>query len=305
MNLQQLRYFLEAADTGSFTLAARRLHVAQPSLSQQIRALEAELGGELIERLPRVLRLTAAGEAFLPKARAAVRAADDAAGLARRAIAAGPDNICLAVTPAIAPRLIAAALVRCAAGDGPQRDVCWRDYDSQARAEEKVANNGVGTVGLGVRPATWSGPVVALSHDDFVVAGPPEDELAGLHEPIALGALAERTWIGIEPEREGSDIVDAAYAAAGFLPREPHRAGSAATALQLVAAGLGLALVPRAALVDGSRVAVVELEQPPRRELVAFTDQPWTPAAIEFLTALTAVMADDAFSELALDAVAR
>ncbi len=290
MTLHQLRYFLATVDTGSFTLAARQLHIAQPSLSQQIRALEAELGGELVERLPRGLRLTAAGKAFLPKARAAVRAADEAAGLARRAIAAGPDSIGLSVAPAFAPHLIAEALVRCAA-DGTQRDVCWHEYDSQARAEQKVADDGVGTIGLGLRPADWTGPMLDLGQDDFVVAAPPDDELAGLEEPIALSALAERIWVGVDRDDDERDLVAAAYATAGFAPDERHVASRAAPALRLVAAGLGLALVPRAALVDGVRVAVVALERPPRRDLVAFTEQSWTPAAIEFLSALTTVMA--------------
>src|SRR5882672_222310 len=83
MNLRQLRYFTAIADERSFTRAAEQLLVAQPSLSQQIKSLEAELGGQLLERLPTGVRLTAAGQAFLPEARAAVRHADRAAQQAR------------------------------------------------------------------------------------------------------------------------------------------------------------------------------------------------------------------------------
>ena len=72
MNLRQLRYILAIADEGSFTRAAERLFVAQPSLSQQIKSLERELGGPLLERLPKGVRLTTAGKAFIPEARAAV-----------------------------------------------------------------------------------------------------------------------------------------------------------------------------------------------------------------------------------------
>src|SRR5215216_2386599 len=75
MTLRQLSYVLAVADAGSFTEAARRLHVAQPSLSQQIRALEEELGGRLLERPPRPVRLTAAGRAFVAEARPAVSTA--------------------------------------------------------------------------------------------------------------------------------------------------------------------------------------------------------------------------------------
>src|SRR5919204_6140091 len=86
MNLRQLECFVAVAEEGSFTKAARRLQLSQPSLSQQIRALEADLGGELIERLPRGIRLTAAGKAFIPEAQAAVRAAERAGVAARMAL---------------------------------------------------------------------------------------------------------------------------------------------------------------------------------------------------------------------------
>ena len=86
MNLRQLQYFLAIADEGSFTRASERLRVAQPSLSQQIKSLEQELGGPLLERLPKGVRLTAAGNAFLTEARAAVTHAGRATRSARSAL---------------------------------------------------------------------------------------------------------------------------------------------------------------------------------------------------------------------------
>src|SRR6267378_6844074 len=86
MNLRQLHYVVVIADEGSFTRAAARLLVAQPSLSQQIKALEQELGGPLLERLPKGVRLTAAGKAFLPEAQAAVTHAERAQRNARSAL---------------------------------------------------------------------------------------------------------------------------------------------------------------------------------------------------------------------------
>jgi DNA-binding transcriptional LysR family regulator len=67
MNLGQLRYFLTIADEGSFTRAAEQLLVAQPSLFQQIKALEHELGGPLLERLPKGVRLTAPARRSCPR----------------------------------------------------------------------------------------------------------------------------------------------------------------------------------------------------------------------------------------------
>jgi DNA-binding transcriptional LysR family regulator len=76
MNLRQLTCFVAVVDEGSFTRAARAIGIAQPSLSQHIRALEEDLDGRLIERLPRGIALTPAGRALLPEARAAVRAVE-------------------------------------------------------------------------------------------------------------------------------------------------------------------------------------------------------------------------------------
>ena len=74
MEVHQLRYFRAVARTGNFTQAAKQERVSQPSLSQHIRALEEELGGAVLERLPRGIALTPAGRTLLPEARAALRA---------------------------------------------------------------------------------------------------------------------------------------------------------------------------------------------------------------------------------------
>src|SRR6266496_355736 len=85
MELRHLRYFVSVAEQGSFVHAARRLRVAQPALSKQIRDLEGELGVQLFERLPRGVHLTRAGEAFLAHARMTLEAAARAVASARDA----------------------------------------------------------------------------------------------------------------------------------------------------------------------------------------------------------------------------
>jgi LysR family transcriptional regulator, hca operon transcriptional activator len=86
MELRHLRYFIAVAEEGSLTLAAhKRLHTAQPSLSRQIRALEKELGAQLITRSAHGIELTAAGRAFLDHARLAVAQAEAAKEAVRRA----------------------------------------------------------------------------------------------------------------------------------------------------------------------------------------------------------------------------
>ena len=103
MELQQLRYFCAIADTGSFTRAAQRTHVSQPSLSQQIRKLEDELGARLLDRLGRRVQLTELGQSFLPHARAVLRDLEAARSdvIERKTSISGP--ISVGVIPTIAP----------------------------------------------------------------------------------------------------------------------------------------------------------------------------------------------------------
>src|SRR5690349_10645699 len=82
--LRQLEYFVTVVDESSFTKAAELLHVTQPALSHQIRALERSAGGPLLERLPKNLRLTPTGRAMLPHARAALADAERARCAARQ-----------------------------------------------------------------------------------------------------------------------------------------------------------------------------------------------------------------------------
>jgi DNA-binding transcriptional LysR family regulator len=95
LDLRLVRYFTVVAEHLHFGRAAVALHLAQPSLSRQIRRLEEQLGARLLDRTPQGTRLTAAGAAFLPDARALLRAAARAAARTRTAARAGravPDD---------------------------------------------------------------------------------------------------------------------------------------------------------------------------------------------------------------------
>src|SRR5438270_5352522 len=84
VTLRQVSYFVTVAEAGSFTVAARKLRIAQPSLSQQVQALERDIGAILLERTSRGVRLTTAGREVLPEARAMLAAAQRARMAARQ-----------------------------------------------------------------------------------------------------------------------------------------------------------------------------------------------------------------------------
>src|SRR5260370_31315190 len=100
MELHQLRYFCAIAETGNFSRAAQQSHVSQPSLSQQIRKLEDELGARLFDRLGRTVRLTELGRVFLPRARAVLRdlAAPRSDVVGRKPSISGPVSVGLIPT---------------------------------------------------------------------------------------------------------------------------------------------------------------------------------------------------------------
>ncbi|MCP9969357.1 LysR family transcriptional regulator [Actinomadura madurae] len=118
LSLRQLQYLVTVVDEGSFTRAAEALHVTQPALSHQIRALERAAGAPLLERLPRAVGLTPAGRAMLPHARAALSDAERAESAVRQA-AASPRGNCASRRSTRSAS--ACCLPRCAPGAGGTR----------------------------------------------------------------------------------------------------------------------------------------------------------------------------------------
>src|SRR5918996_749749 len=230
MNLRQLVCFLAVAEEGSFTRGAERVGIAQPSLSQQIRGLETELGGLLIERLPRGIALTPAGRAFLPEARAAVQAAERAARSARSALGLDGGELAVATVRSVAIGILPTSLQRWHERN-PGISVRLHEYRHRRLLEEDV-RRGVGDVAVGPRPASWNGPLVSLGHERFVIVLSQTDE------------LADREWVLFEPGFGLAEVVAAACGRAGFQPRASVRTAQSEAAARLAAAGLGPALVP-------------------------------------------------------------
>src|SRR3954468_11422115 len=165
VNLQQLRYFLAIADEGSFTRAAQRLFVAQPSLSQQMKSLEQELGGPLLERLPTGVRLTAAGNAFVTEARAAVTHAERAARNARSALGLEAGELEVATVTSVAFGVLPPAF-ELWHDRYPATTLVLREFQHR-RALDDAVRAGAGDIAVGPRPAQWAGPVVGLGWEEF------------------------------------------------------------------------------------------------------------------------------------------
>lgn len=283
INLRQLSTFLAVVEEGSFTRAARRLHISQPSLSQQIRALESELGGPVVERLPRGVRLTAAGRALLADAQATVRASERAAASARRALGLEAGELEVATLLSMAIGILPAAATRWREAH-PGISIRMHEYTHPNLLEDAV-RAGVADIAVGPTPLAWEGPAEPLGWEEIVVILPPNDPLAG-RQRIALEALADRAWVLFPPGHGLMDVVAVACRRAGFSPRAAVRTTQVEAAARLVAAGIGPSMVPDNVLPPAPALHVARLDPPVLRELAAYTRTEWSPLSSAFLEAL-------------------
>src|SRR5215217_8468544 len=166
MTLRQLEYLVAVVDEGSFGRAALELYVSQPTLSQQIRALEAEIGGPLVERLARGVRATPTGEAFLPAARAALAAAERARRSARMVLGLEAGELEIATVGTVAVGLLPPVLRRWRPRH-PGRTVRLHEHRDGPSLAEAVAQGGA-DLGIGPRPGEWTGPLESLGWEELV-----------------------------------------------------------------------------------------------------------------------------------------
>jgi DNA-binding transcriptional LysR family regulator len=285
VRIPQLQYFLAVVDEGSFTKAAVRLSVAQPSLSQQIAALEKDVGGRLLERMPRGVRLTNAGRAFEPEARAAVAAVARARRAVRTTLDLHGGELEIATVLSVASGLLPPVISRWHSAH-PGVTIGLREFRHKDALEDAVLD-GVGDLAIGPRPLHWTGPVVSLGFERFVIVLPENDPLATL-DRIKLSMLADRDWVLFEREHGLSELVDAICAAAGFTPRGSVRTSQSDACARLAASGIGPALLPANVVPPGLKAAVVNVDPPLVREQTVYARGELTNMAQSFIQALRA-----------------
>ncbi|WP_367130811.1 LysR family transcriptional regulator [Saccharothrix sp. HUAS TT1] len=281
MTLRQFEYLVTVVDEGSFTRAAELLHVTQPALSHQIRALERAVGAQLLDRLPRTVRLTPAGRAWLPHARAALAEAERALTAARRTAGLEYGELRVATLYSLTLGVLPPVLRRWRA---EHPDVRIRLFEHRHADELREAMaEGQADLALGPEPANWVGFRQALGEEEFVVVLPPDTHH---REPVDLRAFADVGWVHYAPGNGLADLVDAACAARGFQPGAAVRTEQTAAAPVLAASGLGPALVPGNILPEAFDGAVLRTDPPVRRTLVAYAHRAPDPLTSAFVTLL-------------------
>jgi DNA-binding transcriptional LysR family regulator len=287
VNLRQLEYLIAIAEDGSFRAAAHRLHVAAPSISQQIRLLEHEVGGPLLERLPRGARLTSAGRAFLPEARSALLAAQRAQRAGRAALTLELAEIEIATVLSLAVGLLPPAIQRMVDAH-PGMSVRLHEFAHRELLEDAF-DGGLADVAVGPMPQPGRhGPAVFLGHESFVVIVGRRHRAFASRDPVPLQSLAADGWILFPVTHGLHGVVMAICGSAGFVPRDAVRTAQVEAAARLAAAGVGVAIVP-ANIVPSDLDEHVRATDPPIfRRLGAYTRVELSPQANALISALRA-----------------
>jgi DNA-binding transcriptional LysR family regulator len=247
MELRHLRYFLAVAEEGHITRAAARLGIQQPPLSQQIHALERELEVQLFRRLPRGVALTAAGEAFLTEARGILERVGEAGVAARRAARGETGRIGIGFTSSASFHPLVPRAIRAFRDDHPHVALSLEESGTGELVEAIQAGR--------IDAAFVRSPIAAAAEiavhsvlvEEMVAVLPAGHRLAAaMRPPLALEELAGETFI-LYRRPLGPGLYDAIIAAcqrAGFSPRIGQEAPRMLATLSLVAAGLGVTVVP-------------------------------------------------------------
>lgn len=247
IDLTRLRYFVAVAEEGHITRAAERLDMQQPPLSRQIRTMEAELNVQLFRRLPRGVELTSAGRALLPEAKSMLARFDRAIEITRRAARGEEGSLCVGIAPTapftpLVPNAIRAfreafPMVSLVLEEGLSNEIASK-FDSDQMDVAFVRAPQVRAQGVVVTP---------IQEEPMIVALPGNHPIArrGKALSIPLASLANDPFILIGPQGTGlHDETIAACRAAGFIPKLGQPTPRITSTLSLVAAGLGIAVIP-------------------------------------------------------------
>jgi DNA-binding transcriptional LysR family regulator len=251
LDIRRLRLLHALATHGTVAAAGRALHLSGPAVSQQLAALERDTGMRLVERSGRRLRLTEAGHVLVAHTRIVLdqlaMAEADLAALATDVT--GTVRIC-AFSSAV-ETLVARAWQTLHADHGTR----IRLQIVTAEPEESIRTLARGGADIAIAYSYELAPQVPpaavercdLLTDQVVLALPASEPAAGSPGVVSLDALADRDWLAPRPASTCHQMMERACGSAGFVPREVAHCTDFAATLTLVAAGMGVALVPELA----------------------------------------------------------
>ncbi|MCS3428502.1 LysR family transcriptional regulator [Leucobacter aridicollis] len=283
MELQQMRYVVAVAEERNFTRAAERCRVVQSALSHQVKALERELGVRLFARTSRRVELTAAGEAFLPHARASLESAERAHADAASAAGEVRGTLTIGLIPTVTAVDAPAALAAFHRAH-PAVQIALRGGGSN----EFVAAIAAGRMDVAVLGLPEGEPPSGVAHRElvrerFVAVVGEQHPLAGKRR-VRLAEIADETFVDFPVSTPGRAQSDLAFAAAGVHREVAFEVMDMGIIVELVRHGLVVALLAPALVAGVPGVATVELADGPGRvEYLAWSEFNPSPAALAFL----------------------
>ncbi|MFJ8749105.1 LysR family transcriptional regulator [Streptomyces sp. NPDC102441] len=270
MHFQQLSYFVAVAEARHFTRAAEEVHVSQPSLSQQIKALENELGAELFSRARGNIALTDAGEALLPLARRILADADTARHEVQELVQLRRGRIRLGATPSVCTGLLPDVL-RAFHGAHPGIQLLIEEGGSHDLVRQLA--RGALDLALLVLPLPAASPAlttVELLHEDLVVVSSASRPAPGRKGAVHVADLENEPLVMFRHGYDLRELTVAACRAEGFEPSFTVEGGEMDAVLGFVRAGLGIAVVPRMVAVRaGQDLRTTPLASPGLRRTIA------------------------------------
>ncbi|HWO08805.1 MAG TPA: LysR family transcriptional regulator [Polyangiaceae bacterium] len=294
LNLNHLRVFRSVLETNSITDAARQLHISQPAASKQLAELEAHVGVTLLERLPRGVRLTAAGEVLSRHARRLFQEEEAAEAALKALLGLELGQVSLAASTTIGSYIVPAVFGELHAAHPRVR--LQLEIGNATRVEELVLD---GQLDLGLSegvPVSESLRVEVFTHDTMVLIAAPSYPLVELAGPggVAAQALEGVPFLVRERGSGTREVVEAALERRGLRVAPVMTLGSTEAIKNAVAQGLGVALVSSLTieleLSSGRLTAIPLADLSIRRALHLLTleGKPPSPAAAEFLRLLRA-----------------
>jgi DNA-binding transcriptional LysR family regulator len=243
MELRQMRYFVAVAEDLHFGHAARRLRIAQPALSRQIQALEKELMVELLSRNRRRVQITPAGQVFLDHARLILARAEDATLAAQRASGGVSGSLNLGFVGSATYDILPAVL-RSFRQNAPRVALTLSEMTVHAQTEALIEKRI--DVGLLRLPARTAGLVFRTVSREPLLVALPSAHLLAQSPALRLAALAGESFILYpdHPRPSWTEFVVGLCQQAGFQPIVAQRTVEIQTTLSLVAAGIGISIVP-------------------------------------------------------------
>jgi len=252
MELHQLRYFVAIAETGSFTRAAEREGVTQPTLSEQILRLESKdkgIGRRLFDRLGRTIVLTDAGRVLLGHAQAIVSAVDEAERAVRDSGEGG--RLRVGAIPTLAPFVLPPAVTRFRKEHPAVQLQLKEDLTERLLADLLAGELDIGLMALPIRDDRLH--VEKLFSEPLVMALPPKHKLAKKAE-VKLADVVDEPFILLDDVHCFGDQVLSFCHRGGLEPRVVCRGEQIVTLLAMVAAGQGVSVVPEmAAAADAAK----------------------------------------------------